>query len=131
MLHADFCPRPSNFQRGARTVFSPARTWFSFFYCKDEILNFPRKVPPTLGKFPKHLKMHVKLTIIQGETCCFTTFFLKILTHEKFSLYSLGTNGLAMIPVMFYLTISAANSILSKILTKTWPRSACRNAINM
>ena len=36
--------------------FLPVHTWFSFFYCKDEILNFPRKLPPTLGKFPKHLK---------------------------------------------------------------------------
>ena len=58
----------------------------------------------------------------------FYLFFLKILTHGIFSFYSLGINGFAMIPVIFYLNISAANSILTKILTKIWTRSACRNA---
>ena len=58
----------------------------------------------------------------------FFLFFLKIITHGIFSLYSLGTNGFAMIPGIFYINISAADSILRKILTKIWTRSACRNA---
>ena len=55
-------------------------------------------------------------------------FFLKILKYGTLSLYSLGTNGFTMIPGIFYINISAANSILTKILTKIWTRSACRNA---
>ena len=58
----------------------------------------------------------------------FNLFLSKILTHGLFSLYSLGTNGFPMIPEIFYINISAANSILAKILTKIWTRMACRNA---
>ena len=55
-------------------------------------------------------------------------FFSRILTHGLFSIYSLGTNGSAMVPGTFYINISVANSILTKILTKIWTRSACGNA---
>ena len=58
----------------------------------------------------------------------FYLFFSQNLTHGIFSLYSLGTNGFAIIPEIFFINISAANSILSKILTKIWTRIACRNA---
>ena len=67
--------------------------------------------------------MHEKLTKIQGKTCCFTSFFSKILTLGLFSLYSPHTSEFAMVPVIFYINISAANSIFTKILTKF-----CRNA---
>ena len=52
-----YVPDPRIF-RGMRVRFFRLREhgFLSFFYCKDEILNFPRKLPPTLGKLPKHFK---------------------------------------------------------------------------
>ena len=48
----------------------------------------------------------------------FYLFFSKILTHGLFLLHTLGINGFAMIPGIFDINIAAANSVLTKILTK-------------